>query len=473
MKKLLSVILLIGVAVFGRGVSAFAQDLTKPEDNPIITNRIAEWQDLKFGFMMHWGMYSQWGVVESWSICNEDWIDRGGADYIKYKNDYQALNKTFNPVKFNPDEWAALAKEAGMKYVVFTTKHHDGFCMYDTKETTYSTVDASCPFSDNEKADITGEIVRAFRNQGFWTGLYFSKADWHHEDYWAAQWATPDRNVNYDPQRYPERWQRFSDFTYNQIKELTHNYGDIDILWLDGGWIRPEYSIDDETRPWLGCRCFIQDIDMPKIAAMARENNPDLLIVDRSVHGKYENYQTPEQQVPDTLLPFPWETCMSMGNSWSYVETDNYKTTNKIIHLLVDIVAKGGNYLLNVGPSPEGELPPTAVSRMHEIGKWMKINGNAIYKTRPIYPYCSGKWRFTHVSSGKDGRQKIYAFYLLDEGETLPQSIEIKCDIKDLDKKRPKIHGSRNKVSVKKTADGYLININGDVKAEHAVVFEF
>lgn len=473
MKKLLSVILLIGVAVFGRGVSAFAQDLTKPEDNPIITNRIAEWQDLKFGFMMHWGTYSQWGVVESWSICNEDWIDRGGADYIKYKNDYQALNKTFNPVKFNPDEWAALAKEAGMRYVVFTTKHHDGFCMYDTKETTYSTVDASCPFSDNEKADITGEIVRAFRNQGFWTGLYFSKADWHHDDYWAAQWATPDRNVNYDPQKYPERWQRFSDFTYNQIKELTHNYGDIDILWLDGGWVRPEYSIDDETRPWLGCRCFIQDIDMPKIAAMARENNPDLLIVDRSVHGKYENYQTPEQQVPDTLLPFPWETCMSMGNSWSYVETDNYKTTNKIIHLLVDIVAKGGNYLLNVGPSPEGELPPTAVSRMHEIGKWMKINGNAIYKTRPVYPYCSGKWRFTHVSSGKDGRQKIYAFYLLDEGETLPQSIEIKCDIKDLDKKRPKILGSRNKVSVKKTADGYLININGEVAAEHAVVFEF
>ena len=473
MKKFISAILLIGAAILGQGVSAFAQDLTKPEDDPIITNRIAEWQDLKFGFMMHWGMYSQWGVVESWSICNEDWIDRGDANYIQYKNDYQALNKTFNPVKFNPDEWAALAKEAGMKYVVFTTKHHDGFCMYDTKETTYSTVDASCPFSKNKKADITGEIVKAFRNQGFWTGLYFSKADWHHEDYWAEQWATPDRNVNYDPQKYPERWQRFSDFTYNQIKELTHNYGDIDILWLDGGWIRPEYSIDDETRPWLGCKCYIQDIDMPKIAAMARENNPDLIIVDRSVHGKYENYQTPEQQVPDTLLPFPWETCMSMGNSWSYVENDNYKTTNKIIHLLVDIVAKGGNYLLNVGPSPEGELPPTAVSRMHEIGKWMKINGNAIYKTRPIYPYCSGKWRFTQIPESDNGEQRIYAFYLLDGGETLPQTIDIKCDMKGLDKKHPKILGCRNKVSVRKSADGYLININGKVKAEHAVVFEF
>lgn len=458
MKKCFLIALLILI-----GVVAPSQDLSLPENDPVITARIAQWQDLKFGFMMHWGMYSQWGVVESWSICNEDWIDRGGANYIQYKDDYQALNTTFNPTKFNPDEWAKLAKEAGMKYVVFTTKHHDGFCMYDTKETPYSTVDASCPFSENEKADITGEIVQAFRNQGFWTGLYFSKADWHHPDYWAEQWATPDRNVNYDPQKYPERWQRFCDFTYNQIKELTHNYGDIDILWLDGGWVRPEYSLNDEYRSWLGCKGYIQDIDMPKIAAMARENNPDLLIVDRTVHGKYENYQTPEQQVPDSLLPFPWETCMSMGDSWSYVETDNYKTTNKIVHLLVDVVAKGGNYLLNVGPSPDGELPPTAVERMQEIGKWMKINGEAIYGTRPFFPYCDGKIRFTQKND------HIYVIYILDEGEKLPESIEIKADF---NKKKVRILGSKAKVKMKKMPEGYLININGDVNLEHAVVFE-
>ena len=232
---------LVAIALLLIGITASAQDnLMDPETDPVITSRIAEWQDLKFGFMMHWGMYSQWGVVESWSICNEDWINRNGANYIQYKADYQALNTTFNPTKFAPEAWAKLAKEAGMKYVVFTTKHHDGFCMYDTKETTYSTVDSSCPFSENENSDITGAIVNAFRNQGFWTGLYFSKADWHHPDYWAEQWATPDRNVNYDPQKYTERWQKFCDFTYNQIRELTHNYGDIDILWLDGGWVRPE-----------------------------------------------------------------------------------------------------------------------------------------------------------------------------------------------------------------------------------------
>ena len=154
---------------------AFAQtDDQLPETDLVITNRISQWQDLKFGFMMHWGMYSQWEVVESWSICNEPWINRDGADYYKYKTDYQNLNKTFNPKSFDPSKWAQAAFDAGMKYVVFTTKHHDGFCMFDTKETTYSTVDPSCPFSSNPKADVTGEVVKAFREKGFWTGLYLA-----------------------------------------------------------------------------------------------------------------------------------------------------------------------------------------------------------------------------------------------------------------------------------------------------------
>lgn len=444
---------------------AFSQSEQEPETDPVILNRISEWQDLKFGFMMHWGMYAQWGVVESWSICNEPWINRNGANYVDYKRNYQNLNTTFNPVKFNPQEWAALAKEAGMKYVVFTTKHHDGFCMFDTKETTYSVTDPSCPFSKNEKADITGEIVKAFREQGFWTGLYFSKPDWHCPDYWAPEWATPDRNVNYDPEVHPERFRKYCDFTYRQLYELTHNYGDIDILWLDGGWVRPEWSIDDECREWLGCQGWIQDVNMPKIAAMAREDNPDLIIVDRSVHGKYENYQTPEQQVPDTLLPYPWETCMSMGNSWSYVETDTYKSTNRIIHLLVDIVAKGGNYLLNVGPSPEGTLPPTAVERMHEIGQWMKANGEAIYGTRPIYPYVDGKIRFTHKGD------KIYAIYLIDENETLPTQISFDKFF-SLKTGKIKVLGSSKKATLNQKDGHYCIQFDGSETLQHAVVFE-
>ena len=193
-----------------------------PESHPDIVKRIGEWQDLKFGFMMHWGIYAQWGVVESWSICNESWITRErlgadgrpvrgtkGEDFYKYKQAYQSLNKTFNPQHFDPEGWAAAAKKAGMKYVVFTTKHHDGFCMFDTKETDYSSTGKDCP----AQRDFTRGVVDAFRSAGFWTGLYFSKPDWHSDGYWAHEWSLPDRNVNYSIADHPDRWERFCDFT--------------------------------------------------------------------------------------------------------------------------------------------------------------------------------------------------------------------------------------------------------------------
>ncbi|MBP5516299.1 MAG: alpha-L-fucosidase [Bacteroidales bacterium] len=397
-------------------------DEQQVETDPIILNRIAEWQDLKFGFMAHWGIYSQWGVVESWSICSEPWIDRNGQPYEEYKRNYQELNKTFNPKKFNPSRWAKAADNAGMKYMVFTTKHHDGFCMFATEETPYSTVHSSCPFFRNKNSDITKALVDAFREHGLWIGLYFSKPDWHCPDYWAPEWATPDRNVNYDISLNSSRWNRYCDFTYNQIRELTHNYGDIDILWLDGGWVRPAWSVNDETREWLGCSGQVQDVNMPRIAKMARDKNPDLIIVDRSVGGKYENYRTPEQTVPDKpLLDYPWETCMSMGNSWSYVDSDDYKSTNELIHTLVDVVAKGGNFLLNVGPNADGEIPEPCLQRMEEIGDWLKNNGYAIYGTRPLAPYVDGRVRYTQ---SKDGVHH-YIIYLLDDGETPPSKIEV------------------------------------------------
>ena len=384
-----------------------AQKEEERENDPAVVARLEEWQDLKFGFMVHWGMYSQWGIVESWSICNEPWIDRKGEPYDEYKARYRALNKSFNPKHFDAKEWAKAAQGAGMKYVVFTTKHHDGFCMFDSHETDYTTMGKECP----AQRDFTREVVEAFRGAGMWTGLYFSKPDWHCDDYWAHEWATPDRNVNYDIVSHPKRWERYKQFTFNQIKELTHNYGDIDILWLDGGWVRPEWSINEETRPWLGCYGRVQDIDMDNIAKMAREENKNLIIVDRSVGGRHENYRTPEQQVPDSLLPYPWETCMTMGDSWSWVENDRYKSTKQLIHTLIDVVAKGGNYLLNVGPDADGELPEAAVLRMREIGAWLKANGQAIYGTRPLYPYSAGNKRYTQ---SKDGKRK-YEITLTEE----------------------------------------------------------
>lgn len=385
--------------------SVKAQHDSIPESDPAILQRIGEWQDLKFGFMMHWGIYAQWGIVESWNICNEPWINRGGANYEDYKRAYWALNKTFNPKHFDPKSWATAAKGAGMKYVVFTTKHHDGFCMFDSKYTDYTSLHSPA------KTDFTRGVVDAFRGEGFWTGLYFSKPDWHCDDYWAHEWATPDRNVNYSIADHPDRWKKYQEFTYNQIHELTHNYGPIDILWLDGGWVRPEWSVNDETRPWLGCSGQVQELDMHRLASIARERNPQTIIVDRSVGGRYENYRTPEKQVPDTLLPYPWETCMTMGDSWSYVPNDNYKSVKTLIHMLCDVVAKGGNLLLNVGPDADGNLPPQALERMEAIGKWLEKNGYAIYGTRPLYPYCEGNIRYTQ---SKDGKHQ-YAITLTDE----------------------------------------------------------
>lgn len=444
----------------------YVLDQMEPEENEIILERLGEWQDLKLGFMMHWGLYAQWGVMESWSICSEPWVSRKGANYMEYVQAYRDLNKTFKPKHFDADRWAKQAKEAGMKYVVFTTKHHDGFCLFDSKYTDYTCADRSCPFSKHAKKDITREVVNAFRAKGMWTGLYFSKPDWHCPDYWAPEWATPDRNVNYDPQELPERWQKYKEFTYNQVYELTHNYGAIDILWLDGGWVRPEWSLTDEAIPWLGCNQYVQDLDMPRLAAIAREKIPDLLIVDRTVGGRYENYRTPEQQVPDRYLPYPWETCMSMGDSWSFAPNDKYKTTNFLVHTLCDVVAKGGNLLLNVGPDADGQLPDTAAARMKELGKWMAANGEAIYGTRPVMPYTLDKWRFTR---SKDGAT-VYAIYLLDEAEEAPEVLEVTR--LPMEPNEVRLLGG-GKAKVRKEDGVYKIYVNPPKGARHAIALAF
>lgn len=389
------------------------------EDLPTRVAEKLEWfQDQKFGLMMHWGTYSQWGIVESWSLCSEDepWCRRHIPDYTEYKRQYEALKTSFNPVNFAPDRWAGAARRAGMRYVVFTAKHHDGFCMYDTAQTDYRVTDPECPFHTHPDADITKAIFTSFRELGFGIGVYFSKPDWHSPDYWAPEWATPDRNVNYDTAKYPERWQSFRDFTFRQIEELMTGYGRIDILWLDGGWVRPKSSINDRVRAW--CRSpHDQDIDMPRIAAMARHHQPGLIVVDRTVPGPYENYTTPEARVPETPLEGAWETCMPMGNSWSYVPDDHYKSVRTLVHMLVEVVSKGGNLLLNVGPDANGELAPEAYDRMDGIGRWMDVNGEALYGSRPQSPYKEAKIRYTRSRGGD-----IYAVYLGEKDETAPPS---------------------------------------------------
>jgi hypothetical protein len=247
-----------------------------PED-PLVAEKLEQWQDWKFGVIIHWGPYSQWGVVESWSLCPEDepWCVREGPlaeRYDDYVKGYEQIRHTFNPAGFSPERWAKAARNAGMKYLVFTTKHHDGFCMYDSKLTNYRITDSASAFSSDPRANITREVFDAFRAEGLAAGVYFSKPDWHSHDYWWPYFPVQDRNVNYDPKRYPERWKRFQAFTHAQIEELMTQYGEVDILWLDGGWVRPEGSLTDETRPWLGKNQYVQDIDMPAMATMARKH---------------------------------------------------------------------------------------------------------------------------------------------------------------------------------------------------------
>ena len=442
-----------------------------PKDSLVI-RKLEQWQGKKFGLFMHWGTYSQWGVVESWSICPEDegWTVRRGPfaqNYNDYKKAYENLATTFNPIKFNPAKWAGAASEAGMQYVVFTTKHHDGFCMFDTKQTDYKI--SNTPFASNPKSNVALEIFNAFRQKGFMTGAYFSKPDWHDENYWWPYFPPKDRNVNYDPVKYPERWNAFKDFTKKQIDELMTSYGKMDILWLDGGWVRPKSTIDTSI-VWQRTIPYDQDIDMATIAANARKKQPGLIVVDRSVTGEYENYTTPEQEVPEKPLPYPWETCMTMGSSWSYVPNDKYKSTHTLVQLLVKIVSRGGNLLLNIGPGPDGDFAPEAYARLKEIGQWIKVNGEGIYNTKPVSPYSSGNWFFTQSVSGKS----VYAFYLPDtDSIKLLTSISIP-GLSVLPQKKITLLGTSKKLEWENKNGSLLIHLPGKAPSfyQHAVGFK-
>lgn len=370
---------------------------------PAVLDNLHQWQDLKFGVLLHWGIYSVPGIVESWSICDEKWITRDTTmTYQQYKDWYWHLADELYPTKFDPTQWASVMADAGMRYMLFTTKHHDGFCLYDSKYTDFTITRHA--FSKDSRSDVLRHVLDAFRNRGFMTGTYFSKPDWHSPYYWWDVYSTKGRNVNYPIDQHPWRWQQFKTFTYNQIEELMSQYGHIDILWLDGGWV---------------CKENNQDIDMPRIATMARRHQPHLIIVDRTIRGPYENYQTPERTIPDQQLNIPWESCIPLSNDWGYVKHPHWKSARNIVNKLSEIVAKGGSLALGVGPTPEGLIEQEAITRLQAIGQWLRVYGKAIYNTTTTPHYHDGNIWFTTSHDGKH----LYAIYTLDDNEQLPSKI--------------------------------------------------
>jgi len=388
------------------GTHGYVPDGYVAPKEPAVRAALETFRDRKLGLMMHWGPYCQLGLVraESWPLsdADADWARKGwtgDGDNEAFKRHYLDLPKTFAPVKFDPQTWAGFAADNGFKYVVFTTKHHDGFCMFDSKFSDYKITNPAFPFAKDPRADIAKGVFDAFRAKGLGAVCYFSKPDWHHPSFWencglgvkTSRWPT------YAVTSHPERWSVFKDYVRNQLLELVDRYGPFDALWLDGGTVKPKWHLG---------------VDIEKVIDEARQCTPGLIAIDRTTGGPYENVITPEQTIPPQPILAPWESCITLGDGWAYRPNDNYKSAREVITMLVDVVAKGGNLALNVGPTPEGELPEEARAVLARLGMWLKANGAAIYATRPEWPWRKGDWAFTRA---KDGAA-TYAIRLYSEG---------------------------------------------------------
>jgi alpha-L-fucosidase len=326
--------------------------------------RMDWWRDARFGMFIHWGLYAipagEWQGETNYG----EWIRHTAKIPL---GEYDKFQGQFNPVDFNADEWVSMAKAAGMKYIVITTKHHDGFCMFDTKQTDYNIMNTLF------RRDVMQELADACRKHDIRLCFYYSIMDWHHPDYMPRRdWEEADRPVG------RAGYDKYVKYMKNQLKELLTRYGDIGVLWFDGEWEGTWNSAYGQ-----------------EIYDYVRSLQPAIIVNNRVGSGMKEidgtidertsggDFGTPEQQIPPDGIPgLDWETCMTMNTHWGYNKADkDFKSTGELIWMLADISSKGGNFLLNVGPTAGGTFPPESVERLEQIGEWMRINGESIYGT--------------------------------------------------------------------------------------------
>ena len=342
------------------------------ESQESFDQRMEWWRDARFGMFIHWGVYAvPAGIYKEKEVKGVgEWIMNGAQIPIK---EYEKFAKQFDPVKFDAEEWAKTMKKAGMKYVVITSKHHDGFGLWNSKVSDYDAVDFA-PYGK----DILKALSAACKKYGIKFGLYYSIIDWHHPNAQAINYPTynnwKDPKVNPNFPLYLEKYMK------PQLKELVENY-DPDIMWFDGEWI-PDFTHKQGLELYQYVRSLKPSILINNRVDKGRKGMQGM----NKEGDKYAgDFGTPEQEILETASALDWESCMTMNDTWGFKKNDhNWKSAEMLVHNLIDVTAKGGNYLLNVGPTAEGIIPVPSVERLNEMGNWLSANGEAIYKTEKL-----------------------------------------------------------------------------------------